>query len=204
MSTLAKPGVQSEPAWDIARLFPNQGDWSEGEYLDLNGRTNRFVELSDGYIEVLDMPSRTHQQIVLFLCNTLIAFASRDKLGEAVISPYPVRLRKNKFREPDVVFMLTEHAERLHEDYADGADLVIEVLSKDRDRDLQIKRAEYAEAGITEYWIVDPREQRITVLRLAEGGYETHGEFTHAERVSSALLAGFDIGVREVFTAAHT
>jgi Uma2 family endonuclease len=51
--------------------------------------------------------------------------------------------------------------------YADGADLVIEVLSKDRDRDLQMKRLEYAQAGIPEYWIGDPRDQRITVLRLA-------------------------------------
>ena len=51
----------------------------------------------------------------------------------------------------------------------DGADLAIEVVSEGaeaRERDLETKRAEYARAGISEYWIVDPQESRITVLTL--------------------------------------
>ena len=54
-----------EPAWEIARLFPNQGGWSEQEYFDLS-RGNRLVEFSDGFVEVLPMPTTTHQMIVFF------------------------------------------------------------------------------------------------------------------------------------------
>ena len=53
------------------------------------------------------------------------------------------------------------------EQFSLGADLVIEVVSdQGRPRDLEIKRQEYAQAGIPEYWIVDPQLEQITVLAL--------------------------------------
>jgi hypothetical protein len=54
-----------EPVWEIARLFPVQGEWTAEEYLALD--TNHFVEFSDGYIEFLPMPTVAHQLILLFL-----------------------------------------------------------------------------------------------------------------------------------------
>ena len=51
-------GKFAEPAWQIATLFPNQGVWDEGDYLALT--TNHLVEFSDGYIEVLPMPTMSH------------------------------------------------------------------------------------------------------------------------------------------------
>jgi Uma2 family endonuclease len=200
LSAKQTPG-HAEPAWDIAKLFPNQGDWSEEEYLDLSGRTNRFVEMVDGRIEVLDTATSSHQRIVASMCSALNAFVRARKLGELIIGAYPVRLRERTFLEPDLVFMLAEHAGRLGEEYAEGADLVVEVPSKDRDRDLEMKRVEYAQARIPEYWIVDPREQRIMVLRLAHGEYEAHGEFTGRDRATSVLLPGFEVETRQVFAA---
>lgn len=48
-----------------------------------------------------------------------------------------------------------------------GADLVVEVVSEDDpERDTKVKRADYASAGIPEYWIVNPLDNTITVLVL--------------------------------------
>jgi hypothetical protein len=47
-----------EPTWEIARLYPAQGTWSEQEYLNLN--TNQLVEFSDGFVEFLPLPKTTH------------------------------------------------------------------------------------------------------------------------------------------------
>ena len=58
-----REAAEPEPAWDIARLFPPQGQWSEEDYFALD--TNRLVELSDGFIEVLPMPTMVHQLIVV-------------------------------------------------------------------------------------------------------------------------------------------
>src|SRR5712691_11899026 len=173
MSTIPSPAkkaegrrqkVEGEPAWEVAYLFPAQGTWTESEYLDLPG--NRLVELSNGFLEVLPMPTMSHQMIVAFLLRALLAFVEPRTLGTVLVAALRVRLWQRKFREPDVVFMLAEHADRMGEKYWEGADLVMEVVSEDeksRERDLKIKPAEYARARIPEYWIIDPQQARITV-----------------------------------------
>ena len=72
----------------------------------------------------------------------------------------------------------------------------------DRRRDRVVKRAEYAAAGIAEYWIVDPDERAITVLRLDGDEYTLHGRFTDGMEASSARLPGFAVPVADVWAAA--
>jgi hypothetical protein len=90
--TAAPPPLAPEPAWDIARLFPGHGQWDEGDYLTLNRNTNHLVELSDGHVEVLEMPTRPHQRTVLHLYEELSGFAEAKDAGDAIVAPYPVRL----------------------------------------------------------------------------------------------------------------
>jgi Uma2 family endonuclease len=187
-----------EPTWEVARLFPNQGAWSEDEYLALNG--NYLIEFSDGCLEVLPMPTMTHQLIVLWLYGKLLEFVSARGLGRPLVAPFRIRLREGKYREPDVLFMLPTNSERMREEFWEGADLVMEVVSDhDRRRDLEIKRGEYAEAGIPEYWIVDPQQSLVTVLRLDGAHYAVHGAFSPGAMATSALLAGFEVDVAALF-----
>ena len=86
----------------------------------------------------------------------------------------------------------------------EGADLVVEVVSEgeeNRERDLVKKREEYAKAGISEYWIVDPQEKQITVLVLEGQTYREHGVFKPGTVATSFLLAGFSASVDAVFAA---
>ncbi len=198
--TLAVEAV--EPAWEIAHLFPLQGTWSEEGYLTL--QTNHLVEFSHGYLEVLPMPTEAHQLIVLYLYRILLAFVESQTLGVVLVAPLPVRLWAGKYREPDVILMLAGHADRRHQQYWERPDLVMEVVSPDyRHHDLETKRREYAQAGIPEYWIVDPDEGRITVLTLKGERYTVHGVFERGMVAQSALLAGFEVAVDEVWAAAR-
>lgn len=193
------------PAWDIALLYPDQGHWSESDYLIATDTTNRLVELSDGVVQVLPMPKTSHQLIVQYLHGLLLAFVTSGKLGRVLFAPIRVRLWDGVFREPDIVFMLAKHAKRVGEDFWDGADLVMEVVSgsaEDRRRDLVAKRREYARAGIDEYWIVDPKDQRILVLKRKGRSYVVHAEGLAEGRVESALLRGFAVELADVFTSA--
>jgi Uma2 family endonuclease len=54
---------------------------------------------------------------------------------------------------------------------------------------------------IPEYWIVNPLNATITVLRLDGGEYAAHGVFGRGERATSALLAGFTVDVSAAFDA---
>ena len=198
-STPSHPASAPEPAWDIARLFPYQGYWSEEDYLELD--TNHLVEFTDGYVEVLPVPKTSHQKIVAYVYGLLQAFVSAHNLGTVLFAPLRVKLRRKKYREPDVVFMLAEHADRIGEDFWIGADLVMEVVSDDpesRERDLVKKRGDYAKAGIPEYWIIDPDQRRVTVLKLDGRQYTLHGEFGAGTRAESSLLEGFGVEVSQI------
>ena len=194
-----KPELEHEPTWDVAQLFPPQGDWSEAEYLALD--TNHLVEFSQGYVEFLPMPTLSHQLIVLFLYKALDSFVSVARLGSVLVAAYKVKLWEGKYREPDVIFVKGEHLPRMGEQFSLGADLVIEVVSDlGRPRDLEVKRQEYAQAAIPEYWIVDPQLEQITVLALEGSSYVVHGEFPKGTKASSKLLEGFNVDVTEVLS----
>jgi len=188
-----------EPAWDVARLFPPQGGWSEDEFLALPG--NHLTEFDHGRIEVLDMPSELHQLLVAYLYRSLLDFVAGSGLGTVLFAPFPIRLWEGKIREPDVVFMRREHADRRHANYWSGADLVMEVMSPDDPkRDSVIKRREYAVAGIPEYWLIDPAQATVTVFVLDGERYTADGIYAAGKRAASANLDGFAIDVQALFT----
>jgi len=192
--------VQGEPAWPVALLFPPQGHWTEADYLGLS--TNHLVEFSAGVVEVPEMPTDRHQAIVAFLFSRLLAFVSAAGLGTVRFAPLPVRLWPGKFREPDVVFMRKEHASRITEPYWEGADLVMEVVSPGTRRtDCLIKLREYAQAGIPEYWLVDPESATITLHVLSGASYGQPAVGRAGDRLSSPALPGFDLAVSDVFSA---
>ena len=69
-----------------------------------------------------------------------------------------------------------------------------------RRRDLIKKRREYADAGISEYWIVDPENSAITVLALKDGKFEVAGKYKPGQTAVSRLLPDFEIDVAEAFS----
>jgi Uma2 family endonuclease len=195
------PVSPGEPVWPLARLYPYQGEWDEDRYFALNA--NFLVELSDGCLEFPPMPTIAHQLIVQFLFKLLDAYVAAQKLGMVVLAPVPVHLGSDCVREPDIVFIRPDRP-RYHQAYPEGADLVVEVVSggtEDRKRDLEKKPKEYAEAGIPEYWIVDPQERRITVLVLDGKVYREHGVFVPGQTATSLLLPGFGVDVSSVLEA---
>ncbi len=199
-STPSKSSQTQGPAWRVALFFPEQGGWTEADYLDLQG--GPLVEYDNGCVEILDMPTKEHQRIVQFLFVLLQNYVHAHQCGEAFIAPLPVRLWARKYREPDVIFIDSTRSET--DSYPDGADLVMEVVSagnENRRRDLHVKLQEYAQAGIAEYWIIDAEDQTIIVNRLTDGQYsETrHGIDSIA---TSHRLLGLSVAVAEVIAAA--
>jgi len=80
--------------------------------------------------------------------------------------------------------------------------MVVEIVSPSNQKlDTKVKRDEYAEVGIPEYWIVDPKKETITVLRLEGEAYAEHGVFRRGEIATSVLLEGFAVEVSAVLDA---
>lgn len=185
----------------ILEVLPAQGQWSEVAYLWLTDHAKRLIEFTDGYIEVLPMPTDQHQTIVLFLYELLVAFL-RPLGGKVLVAPLRLKIRDRIFREPDLLLVRDAGDPRRQNRFWLGADLVVEIVSADQpERDLVEKRSDYAEARIPEYWIVDPRDETISVLRLESTAYVEHGVFGRGKQATSSLLDGLTVNVNAVFDA---
>lgn len=205
-STAAPTRRVGEPAWEIAELFPLQGAWDESDYFALD--TGRLVEFDSGVIEVLPVPTKNHQLIMFFICKMLDAFVLANNLGGKVYpAGYPVKVDRQKYREPDVVYLTAEQDALSPQEYSAAAEIVVEVVSKsDPDRDYKQKVVDYARGGIPEYWIVDPDKRKVLVLRLEAGSYVTHGLLNVEDVLTSTRLQGFSLPVKDIFAvmAANT
>src|SRR6476646_6432133 len=136
----------------IATLDQMQGLWTEEQYLRLTDYSHRLLEFTDGSIEVLPMPTDRHQVISRFLIFALFPFI-QQRGGTVLYSPVRMQIREGKYREPDLLLVIDEHDPRRQNAYWLGADLVIEIVSHDDPaRDFKVKRNDYAEARIPEYW----------------------------------------------------
>lgn len=197
---VAEPEVESRTTFvlEVAELFPPQGQWTEEAYFSLPD-TNRYLELSEGELIMPPHPTNTHQRIVGDLYTLLRRFVEERDLGIVRFAPLPVRLWPGKIREPDILFVAKEHADRIGERYFGVPDLVVEVTSPGTWRtDRWEKLWEYAQAGVREYWIVDPDAGSIEVYRWREGAYEIVGKWGRGERAHSVLLAGFEVAVDDI------
>jgi Uma2 family endonuclease len=199
-SEIATPPMRvGEPAWAIAKFFPRQGFWTEDDYFRIE--TEHFVELSNGCIEVLPMPTPLHQLIVMWLAEQLKAWNRDSQFGTVFVAPVPLKLPSGDYREPDVLIVPKSSATRQSRNLS-SAMFVLEVVSEgleNRNRDYVVKREVYAKAGIPEYWIVDPEEKLVTVLKLADSGYVIHGRFVQHEIASSSTLEEFSVNCREMW-----
>ncbi|MCA9161050.1 MAG: Uma2 family endonuclease, partial [Planctomycetales bacterium] len=143
------------------------------------------------------------QCIVKQISLALQAYITERQLGgEVLFAPLPSPLFPGTIREPDILYVRPENIPSDIVDYPDQLDLVMEIVSEGseaRKRDYVDKRLDYARAGITEYWIVDPEFTRITVLSLEGNDYRVHCECNAGDTAHSAMFADFTIAVDDVF-----
>ena len=199
-----KRTARSRRSTEILELFPRQGQWTEADYLALP-ETNRIIELSEGKVVIPDMPTTSHQRVVGKLFRLMSDYVEAQDLGEVCVTPLRVRLWPGKFREPDIIFMHRDHADRIGEEYWGVPDLVVEVISPRRPQssgteyvDRVEKFVEYAQAGVQEYWLIHPTACTIEVNVLRDGVYHLLERWGEGEVARSQVLDGFEVPVEAV------
>jgi Uma2 family endonuclease len=169
---------------------------SYDEYRHWNRGEGVRAEWVDGEVIVFTSASELHQALLFFLARLLADFVEVRNLGRVYIAGLELRLpSRPSAREPDILFVHRDHLDRIGPGGLDGpADLVVEIVSDDSvARDGRMKRAEYAAAGIPEYWILDPRpgRRRATFLQLgADQSYQVIRPDIDG-RYRSAVVPGF-------------
>lgn len=142
--------------------LPQPNKMTADEYLQ-TPETNLHTELLDGEIVNFASPTVLHQEIVGGIYAEIRQFI-RTNHGDCkpMIAPFDVKIDDMHVVQPDVLVVCDPS--KLNEKFCNGApDWVVEVLSDNRQHDLRYKLGLYQDAGVREYWIVDPKSRKTLV-----------------------------------------
>jgi Uma2 family endonuclease len=150
------------------------------------------ADLIDGVIYMASPDNTDANEVFMWLAGLLFDFADYYDLGKVYGSRVAARLAEKTAPEPDIMFVRKAHLSRVKRGGVEGPpDLAIEIVSPESiDRDYNLKRRKYEEAGVPEYWIVDENEETVTLLRLGADGKYREAKPRKGE-YHSAVLKGF-------------
>lgn len=184
--TRAAPAAVPQPA-GLRMSYKEYQEWADEDIRS---------EWVDGEVIVYVTVKPIHQITLEFLYRLLAAFVDYLGLGQVHVAPFEVLLRSDRSsREPDIFFVAQANLHRITKDRLVGPpDLIIEIVSADSlRRDRYDKFMEYRQAGVREYWIIDPRpdKQRADFYRLDEQGEYELFATEEDEKVESPVVTGF-------------
>jgi Uma2 family endonuclease len=155
------------------------------------------ADLIGGAIHRVPPDTQTENQLLGFLVATINGFLeANDIAGQLLFSRFAFRLSEFDAVEPDIAYVRSNQLHLLGECYMEGGpDIAIEIVSRDSEqRDYGEKCDLYEAAGVEEYWIVDPRQQRVQFLRLKNGRYEL-APLEENRIFKSSVIPGFWLDV---------
>lgn len=156
------------------------------------------AELIDGKLYLLAAPNRMHQFLISEITFQLKSHI-REKEGKCHVytAPFAVRLFDDDKTEvqPDIVVICNKDI--MTDKGCDGApDIIYEIVSPGNiSHDYITKLMKYQKAGVREYWIVNPEQERISVLNFENA--EKTDEYTYEDVISSSVLSGFAIRMKD-------
>lgn len=166
--------------------------WTYAEMVAELPETNQPVELWNGELVMSPAPHPEHQTIVLNFAAILRQFVAANQLGKIFVSPVDVVLTPRRVVQPDVLFIEKSRLGIVGDCIGGAPELVMEVVSVSSwQRDRIEKKALYEQAGVAEYWIIDPDAETIEVFALGKNGYQLHSKAADKEVAKSKLLPGF-------------
>ncbi|MBS4028962.1 MAG: Uma2 family endonuclease [Ignavibacteriales bacterium] len=158
-------------------------------------------EIIDGELFMAPAPITAHQRASIHLEYYIFEFLKNHPIGEVFHAPCDVLLSQSDIVEPDIFVVLKENEHIITSKNIDGTpDFIVEILSPyNRRMDLKRKRALYEKFGVKEYWIVDTEMETIQKLVLKEQQLVDGGIFEAEQKISSEVISGFEIDVKNVF-----
>lgn len=174
----------------------------------LNWLFDDRVELINGKIfKMSPAPSPYHQQISIRIASELFLFLKSNDC-QVYTAPFDVRFPTESKADKDIYTVLQPdicvicNRAKLDDRGCIGApDIVVEILSPGNNKtELLNKYNVYQEFGVKEYWVISPAEKTFLKYTLDNSGkYQPSKLFTLSEKVTSAVLPGFELNLDEVF-----
>lgn len=161
-----------------------------------------LVEIIGGELFLVPSPSLNHQRISRRLASIIMQYVEQHELGEVFYAPVDIVLSDENVVVPDIVFISKEHANILHTKSIQGApDLIIEILSENKNADLVYKKDIYEKYGVSEYWIIDPKSRQIMIYvsEKTKKQFKALPVFKEPDLICFSTIPGLEIPVAEIF-----
>ncbi|HKH45223.1 MAG TPA: Uma2 family endonuclease [Thermoanaerobaculia bacterium] len=198
----------SEPAHPLTFLddgeqtWPAQGHWTYEDYLRLPDDGRRY-EVIRGVLYVSPSPRCEHQYAALRFAMIVGTFVLEQRLGLLLPAPFDVILSNIATPvQPDFVFIRSGRGPRPRDSQFRGVpNLVVEILSPGNRRyDQELKLDVYQDAGVAEYWLIDPMARTVVIYALGENRrYAELDRGGEGETVRSRVLEGLSLQVGDLF-----
>ena len=162
-----------------------------------------LTELYDGKVVMMSPPLSRHQKVSMELSYQIRSFLE-GKPCKVFAAPFGVRLFPKKDKRDDTIFLpditVVCDEKKLDKNGCNGApDLIIEIISPSSAKyDRIYKLRKYQQAGVKEYWIVDPEIKSVIVLILENGQYIT-AAYDETEKIPVTVLKGCEINLQAIF-----
>ena len=160
-------------------------------------------ELIYGEAYAMSAPNAKHQEILGELFSQFHAYL-RGKPCKAYLAPYDVRLFYEEDESDDTVVqpdisVVCDEKKRGDEGCRGAPDLVVEILSPSNTAiEMERKLKLYHEAGVREYWIVDPENKVLAAYRFRQEAIVVN-TYKKNDTVPTAIFPGLDITLEQVF-----
>jgi Uma2 family endonuclease len=179
---------------------PQQGDWTYEAYAALTD-DGECYEIVQGVLVMSPSPEDIHQDTIGEIYAFLRDQIKLKHLGRVFMAPFDVVLSSHNVFQPDVLVVLNEHLERAQSKCVWGApDLVVEVISlSSKLYDRVNKHTAYEQAGVPEYWLVDPRKQLVELFVLEQSKYRSLGTFRGEQNLPSRIVPAMTTPVAHFF-----
>lgn len=171
--------------------MPQEHIYTSEDYWNLPD--GRRAELIDGKLYAMAPPSRIHQKLSILTANTILNhIQSNHGSCEVYTAPFAVNLNKDDetWVEPDISVICDD--DKLSDRGCEGApDWIIEIISPStQSRDYLKKLILYQNAGVREYWIVNPRTSNTIVYNFDIG---ESSSYSFEEAIPAGILNGLNI-----------
>jgi Uma2 family endonuclease len=160
-----------------------------------------YYELVEGELFMSPPPLRIHQEIARNIVGIILAYLDKRPIGKLFFAPFGVFLTEIDAYQPDIVFISNDRKSALTEEGLSGApNFVVEILSRSTEKlDKGPKKKIYAQSGVDELWLIDPKQKTVALYHLGESVDFPAATYSGKDTFESRTFPGLKFSCAKIF-----
>ncbi|MEM9884853.1 MAG: Uma2 family endonuclease [Bacteroidota bacterium] len=188
---------EREQQFYITRIDNEQQSYTTADYQQLP--QGAPYQLIDGKLAFMASPLYKHQDTIGNLSDLIRPYVKKNKLGKVQFAPLDVYFDEANVFQPDLLFISNERKGIIKKFIHGAPDLIVEVLSSNKNHDLGKKKTVYGQYNVLEYWAIDYEKESLDLYLNKEAVLELDRSYQGDEAVRSTVLPDFSFTLSEIF-----